>query len=297
VRSGCAQSVKWGLEIAAIGISDVKNHTGFHYHAAQTILEEGKNQMDFYITLLQSYSTELRKLSKYIVADAFFAKSIFINAMTEADLQVITRLRDDAALWYLYNGPKRIGRGRPTKYAGKIKLKNLDKEHFTLVETTHKHNAYEAIVFSKTFKRALKVLIVHNLKVDGSIKNCKTFACTDTTLNGLKIWEYYRLRFQQEFLFRDGKQFTGLNHCQSRKKERLAFQFNFSLTILSIAKVVHWLTVPISNRPSFSIQDIKTQYFNEHLLDKFIFGLGINPETVKYSDNYRNLINYTKIAA
>jgi hypothetical protein len=215
----------------------------------------------------------------------------------EVDLQVITRLRDDAALWYLYNGLKRQGRGRPTKYAGKVKLKDLDKEHFTLVESSDKKQAYEAIVFSKTFKRTLKVLVVHNIKTDGSIKNHKIFACTDITLSGLKIWQYYKLRFQQEFLFRDGKQFTGLNHCQSRKKERLAFQFNFSLTIISIAKVVHWLSIPFGNRPAFSIQDIKAQYFNEHLLDKFIFGLGINPETVKNSDNYQNLINYTKIAA
>lgn len=185
--SGCAQSVKWGLEIAAISISDIKNHTAFHYIAAQTILVEGQSQMDFYISLLQSYATDLRKLSKYIVVDAFFAKSGFINAMIEIDLQVITRLRDDAALWYLYSGPKRQGRGRPTKYAGKVKLKDLDKEHFTLVESNGSHQAYEAIVFSKTFKKTLKILVVHNLKTDGTIKNHKTFACTDTTLSGLKI--------------------------------------------------------------------------------------------------------------
>lgn len=257
--SGCAQSVKWGLEIAVIGISDVKNHTAFHYCAAQTILSEGQSQMDFYITLIQLYATDLRKLSKYIVVDAFFAKNSFVNAMLKVDLQVITRLRDDAALWYLYNGPKREGRGRPTKYAGKVKLRELNTQYFALIESTDNHHAYEAIVFSKSFKRTLKVVVVHNIKADGSIKNCKTFACTDMTLNGLKIWQYYKLRFQQEFLFRDGKQFTGLNHCQSRKKERLAFQFNFSLTVLSIAKITHWLRLPGDNRPSFSIQDIKWQ--------------------------------------
>jgi Transposase DDE domain len=295
--SGCAQSLKWGLEIAAIGIVDVKNHTAFHYHATQTILEEGQSHMSFYISLLQSYATDLRKLSKYIVVDAFFAKSEFIQAMLAADLEVITRLRNDAALWYLYKGLKRTGRGRPTKYAGKVKLKDPDKDHFTLIESTTSHKAYEAVVFSKTFKRSLKVVLIHNYKDEASIKNCKVFASTDTTLDGLKIWQYYKLRFQHEFLFRDGKQFTGLNHCQSRKKERLSFQFNFSLTILSIAKVAHWLNVPIDIRPAFSIQDIKSQYFNEHLLDKFIFGLGICPQTVKNSDNYRNLIKYTKIAA
>ena len=295
--SGCAKSLKWGLEIAAIGISDVKNHTAFHYQAASTILADGQSQMDFYISLLESYSTDLKKLSKYIVVDAFFAKISFINAMLNVDLQVITRLRDDAALWYLYKGEKRKGRGRPTKYDGKIIPKNLNENHFALVEQTPKHKAYEAVVFSKTFKKTLKVLIVQNIQAEENIKNCKIFASTDITLSGLKIWQYYKVRFQQEFLFRDGKQFTGLNHCQSRKKERLAFQFNFSLTILSIAKVVHWLSIPSGNRPAFSIQDIKTQYFNEHLLNKFILGLGICPQTVKNSDNYRNLINYSKIAA
>jgi hypothetical protein len=305
----CAQSLKWGLEIAAIGMADVKNHTAFHYHAAQTILGEGQSQMEFYIALLQSYAKDLRKLSKYLVVDAFFAKTSFLDAMTKAHLQVITRLRDDAALWYVYKGEKKKGRGRPARYAGKVKLKDLDKAYFTLLEQSPKHRAYEAtertggVVWSKTFKRSLKVLVVHTLKGEDalnsgeSIKTCKVFASTDLDLSGLKIWQYYKIRFQQEFLFREGKQFTGLNDCQSRQKERLGFQFNLSLTLLSIAKVVHWLSIPIEKRRAFSIQDIKTHYFNEHLLNKFIVGLGICPETVKNSDNYRNLINYTKIAA
>lgn len=215
--------MKWGLEIATIGISDVKNHTAFHYHAAQTILAEGQSQMDFYILLLKSYSTDLRKLSKFIVVDAFFAKSSFIDAMLSVDLQVVTRLRNDSALWYLYKGEKRKGRGRPIKYDGKVKPKDLNENHFVLVEQTPKHRAYEAIVFSKTFKKTLKVLIVQNIQSDESIKSCKIFACTDTSLSGLKIWQYYKIRFQQEFLFRDGKQFTGLTQCQSRNKERLSF--------------------------------------------------------------------------
>lgn len=295
--SGCAQSMKWGLEIASLAIGDVKNHTAFHYYATQTITKEGQSQMAFYISYIKQYVSELRKLSKYIVVDAFFAKHDFISQITGQELQVITRLRDDAALWYLYEGSKKQGRGRPVKYAGKVAVQNPNLQHFTLVEATPTHKAYEAVVFSKSLKIKLKVVLVHNLKNDGSLKNCKVFACTDITLAGCSIWQYYKLRFQQEFLFRDGKQFTGLTHGQSRQKERLLFQFNFSLSILSIAKVVHWLSKPVDQRAAFSIQDIKTQYFNEHLLNKFIIGLGICPETAKNSDNYRNLINYTKIAA
>ena len=295
--SGCAQSLKWGLEISALAIGDVTNHTAFHYHATQTIIKEGQSQMQFYIAYISEHTKSLKKLSQYVVVDAFFAKYDFIDAIRKDDLQVITRLRDDAALWYLYDGLKKKTRGRPTKYAGKVSLKSPDIQYFTVVETTNSHVAYEAVVYSKSLKISLKILLVHNLKQDGSIKNCKVFACTDTTLEGKKVWQYYKPRFQQEFLFRDGKQFTGLTHCQSRQQERLHFHFNFSLTILSIAKVVHWLSIPIDKRLTFSIQDIKTQYFNEHLLDKFIIGMGICPETAKKSINYQNLINYTKIAA
>jgi hypothetical protein len=289
--------MKWGLEIASLAIGDVKNHTSFHYYATQTIIKEGQSQMAFYISYIKQYVSELRKLSNYIVVDAFFAKHDFISQITSQELHVITRLRDDAALWYLYEGPKKQGRGRPVKYAGKVCIQSPNLQHFTLLEETPTHKAYEAVVFSKSLKIKLKAVLIHNLKNDGSLKNCKVLACTDITLAGCKVWKYYKLRFQQEFLFRDGKQFTGLTHCQSRQKERLLFQFNFSLSILSIAKVAHWLDRSLEKRGAFSIQDIKTHYFNEHLLDKFIIGLGICPETTKNSDNYRNLITYTKIAA
>lgn len=253
--------------------------------------------MEYYTSLLVSQATQLLLLSNYVVVDAYFAKYNFVNELNNNKLNVITRLRDDAALWYLYQGKATKKRGRPTKYDGKVNLKDLDMRHFSCFEVCKSHKAFEAVVFSKSLKRSLKVVVVHNLKDQNTIKSVKIFACTDTSLEGFKVWKYYKLRFQQEFLFRDGKQFLGLNHCQSRQKDRLCFHFNFCLTMISIAKVIHWLSIPIQLRPPFSIQDIKTQYVNEHLLDKFIIGLGICSETTKKSDNYRNLINYSKIAA
>lgn len=141
-------------------------------------------------------------------------------------------------------------------------------------------------MFSKPLKIKRKVVQVYNLKVDSSIKNCKIFASIDPLLVGSKVWQYYKLRFQQEFLFRDGKQFTGLIHCQSRQKERLLFQFNFSLTILSITKIVNWLSKAAEDRFAFSIQGIRgnismNRVGSPDLLNKCIVGLGICPETTK----------------
>ena len=152
--------------------------------------------MQFYIAYIREHTKSLKELSQYVVVDAFFAKHEFIDAIREDDLHVITRLRDDAALWYLYDGPKKKTRGRPRKYAGKVSLRNPDIQCFTLIETTDNHIAYEAVLYSKSLKMSLKILLVHNLKQDGSIKNCKVFACTNTALEGQKVWQYYKLRFQ-----------------------------------------------------------------------------------------------------
>ncbi|PWK16764.1 hypothetical protein LV89_04787, partial [Arcicella aurantiaca] len=100
-----------------------------------------------------------------------------------------------------------------------------------------------------------------------------------------------------EFIYRDAKQHLGLNHCQSTQKERLDFHHNFSLTMLSLAKITNWLNKPTDSRKAFSIYDIKTQYFNERFLNKFFSVFGISPEQQINNPNVNSLRNYAKIAA
>lgn len=289
--SRCAQSVKRGQEVCCVALAHVENHTFWHYHAVQTTLKSEQSLMDFYVHQLVAQAPHLLRLSRYLAVDAYFAKINFVHARAAQGLLVITRLRQDAALWYPYLGPRRKGPGRPIKYAEKVKLKELDSQYFPCFDRQEYHAAYEAVLHSKSLKRLLRVVVVHYFDAQGAIKSVRIFACTDSQLAGAKLWQYYRLRFQQEFLFRDAngvarRQFLGLAHCQSRQKARMGFRYNFCLTVPSRAKIVHWLSVPESHRGAFSIQDIKTQHFNEHLLDKFISGLGICPKTLKNSANY-----------
>src|SRR5690554_2787343 len=93
---------------------------------------------------------------------------------------------------------------------------------------------------------------------------------TDLELSADKILQYYQTRFQIEFLYRDGKQHTGLNDSQARSKNKLNFHFNMSLTVINIAKVTHWLPIPKDQRNSFSMADVKTQYYNKLLMKRFL---------------------------
>ncbi|MCD9459870.1 transposase [Marinibactrum halimedae] len=47
---------------------------------------------------------------------------------------------------------------------------------------------------------------------------------TDIRLDAMKIIQYYKARFQIEFLFHDAKQHTGLVDCQSRKKKQFTLR-------------------------------------------------------------------------
>ena len=55
---------------------------------------------------------------------------------------------------------------------------------------------------------------------------------TDIHMGASDILDFYKARFQIEFIFRDAKQFTGLTDCQARDFTKLDFHFNASLMAL-----------------------------------------------------------------
>lgn len=295
--SGCRQQVSRGIELAGLAIVDVKNHSSFHYYATQTILLEGQDLLAYYADLLVKDAFNLLSVSKYVAVDAYFSKKPFIDSVSQAGLHLVTRMRNDAVMYYAYTGPQRTGRGRKRQFAGKIDTGKLDLSQFRACLKEDTWTAFEGLAYAKSLKRWVKTVIVQHYKADGGIKNCKIFIATDLTITGADLYLYYHLRFQIEFVYRDAKQHLGLTHCQSTQQQRLNFHHNFALTVLSLVKVAHWLTQPLDNRKPFSIQDIKAQYFNERFLNLFFNVFGICPEHQENNPKIATLTNYAKIAA
>jgi IS4 transposase len=74
---------------------------------------------------------------------------------------------------------------------------------------------------------------------------------TDPDLSPDKILLYYKQRFQIEFLFRDAKNYAGLENCQARSVNKINFHVNASLTTVSLAKALHYLSIPAAERELF----------------------------------------------
>src|SRR5690625_364390 len=141
--SGVAGQSKWGLEIGGLAAVDIENHTAFHLDAVQTIgLKEQESLPQYYSRIILERKEALQELSKVLVADAYFSKKSFIHPLVSNGFKVISRLRDDAHLMYLYTGEQSKGRGRPKKYDGKIDMKNLDEDKMTKVSELPEEKIY-----------------------------------------------------------------------------------------------------------------------------------------------------------
>ncbi len=296
--SGCAGQAKWGLEIGGLAAIDMDNHTAFHLEAVQTLIGDKKeiSLTDWYANVIKERCETLCSISKYLVADAWLSKKPFVDQVMAIGMHLLSRLRDDADLKYLFLGPATGEKGRPKKYAGKIDIANIDTDYFELVEQNPQARVYSAIVYSKSLKRNIRLVhITYTSNKDKQTR--KLYFCTDTEMGPLDILDCYRSRFQIEFLYRDGKQYAGLIDSQARDENKLHFHFNASLTAINIAKVEHWLNIPKGVRKPFSMADIKTMNHNRLLLQRFIDVFGINPHSAKNRNYVNELIYYGTIAA
>jgi len=299
--SGCLGRATGGIEIGGLGIIDLTHNTAFSLEAIQTpspkeLKAKGISLVDYYAQLIIDRSKEIRKISKYLAVDGYFAKIKYIDPIkTSTDLEIICKLRQDANLKYLYNGPKRKGRGRPKKHDGKVDTKNIDKRRFKEIFRDETVILFQAIVWSVSLKRNINVVYAEFLDEGQPTTRYALLFSTDLELDGISIYKFYKARFQIEFLFRDAKQYTGLTHCQARSENKLYFHFNMALTTVGLAKAAHYLDK--EKDKSFSLADIKTSYFNELMLNLFLSNFQIDTELRKNKEAINRILEFGKIAA
>ena len=298
--SGVAKAAKWGLDIYGFGVVDIVNNTALHLNAwqipsAAELVAKGLNLLTYYASLVTENSKKFKEFSDYIVADAYFSRKPFVDKILSSGLHLISRLRDDSVLRYKYYGEPTGKQGRPKEFYGKVDVKNLNTNYFSLDLSTEEIKIYSAIVNSKAFKMDIKLAVAIFFK-DGKEVARKLYFSTDLEQEGGKIVCYYRSRFQIEFLYRDAKQFTGLTSCQARSKNKLDFHFNAALTVVILAKQ-DWLSNKKTTRKPFSMADYKTLYNNTLILERFMCRFAINPNTAKNQKIVKELLDYGKIAA
>ncbi|MBP7269205.1 MAG: transposase [Bacteroidia bacterium] len=281
-----------GIELSTIALIHLDLNQGFAVSAKQTdgSRKAPSSRMKQYIRHLIGEVRVITRYTRYIAADGFYAKSAFIQAVLASKLHLVSKLRQDANLRYLYSGKKENPKDRRRKFDGKFQINNLSKLNFVGKEQGYR--IYQQIVYSIRFKRNIQIVLV----TDGRDKYDLIFT-TDLELAPQKVVAYYRSRFQIELLFRDAKQHLGFTHCQSRKKESLDFHYNASLLAINLAKIDILTSGGFKANTCISIDDYKRKSFNRHFLNLVIENLAPKFDLKILPQNIKNLINYGSMAA
>ena len=297
-RSGVRQKALRGLEIGCLAFVDVENATAMHGIAEQrpspkNLQATGKTLINHYVSIIEKHIKDILSLSRYLAVDAYFMKKDFIKPLLKQGLHIITKARGDANLRYLYKGKQKGGKGRPKKYDGKVNIAAIDKRRIKCCYQDKDKQVYAAIVYCVQLKQTvLAAFVYYGLKEQPEI-----IIGTDIQMDAMVMCKYYGLRFQVEFLIRDAKQYTGLEDCQARDKQKLDTHFNIAMTVVSVAKAAYYLSVPAEQRDGFSMADIKMLHMNQLITKRIFSNLAVDMSCRKIKRIYNQCLNFGRLRA
>jgi len=196
---------------------------------------------------------------KYLALDGHFGNYPAAWMVLQTGLQLISKLRHDAGLYLPFSGQK-SKRGPHPKYGEKIDYDHLPAEYLkqTSIEDGMRTDVYQTKLWNKEFPILLNVVIIHKTILKTQAVAHVILFSTDLDLPFDKLIEYYKLRFQIEFNFRDAKQYWGLEDFMNIEQTPVTNAANLSLLMVSLSQVL--LEGFRSNDPAFSVLDLKAHY-------------------------------------
>jgi hypothetical protein len=198
---------------------------------------------------------------EHFVFDGAFGNNDAVQMVRQIGLHLISKLRHDSALYLPYHGPY-SGRGPRKKYGDKINYQDIPeiylKESSTDKDQHIETKIYQMQVWHKKFSDLLNVVIIvkTNLKTN-KVAHVVLFS-SDLDLPYELVIDYYRLRFQIEFNFRDAKQHWGLEDFMVVNETPVYNSANLAMFMVNVSQAlmrpmrVQW--------PELSVNDLKTWF-------------------------------------
>jgi putative transposase len=195
----------------------------------------------------------------YFIFDGELGHHDALQMVRQVELHLISKLRHNSALYIPYEGPY-SGRGPHRKYGQKLDYHNMPSECLksTSIAKEIKTQIYQMPLWHKKFVDLLNIVVI----VKTNLKTKKTahvvLFSSDLSLGFESLIDYYRLRFQLEFNFRDAKQFWGLEDFMSVKERPVYNSANLAMFMVNVAQT---LIRPVREQwPAFSVNDLKAWF-------------------------------------
>jgi len=192
----------------------------------------------------------------YLALDGHFGNHNAYQMVRQVGLHLVSKLRSDAALYFPYDGPQ-PKRGPRRKYGAKVDYRHLPERYLkqTTVEDDIETRVYQATLLHKEFSQPLNVVIIVKTNLKTRAWAHVVLFSSDWELAWDKMIDYYSLRFQLEFNFRDAKQYWGLEDFMNIRETAVSNAANLSLFMVNVSYCLRRDLRP--GEAEFSVLDLK----------------------------------------
>ena len=232
----------------------------------------------------------------YLTLDGHFGNHPALSMVRQCGLHLISKLRCDAALYLPYDGPYQ-GHGPHRKYGDRLDYRHLPDAY--LKETTTadpiETRIYQMQCLHKEFSQPLNVAIIVKVNLQTQAWAHVILFSSDLELAYDKLIDYYRLRFQIEFNFRDAKQYWGLEDFMNISETAVTNAANLSLFMVNVSQ--HLLGDLRLTDPDCSVLDLKALYRGAKYVTEAIKMLPQKPEPVLLAHIFTRLTALGRIHA
>jgi putative transposase len=248
-----------------------------HSKAPITLTPELGRITGMLTTLLQRIATVLSVT--YLVLDGHFGNHNALHMARQCGLHLISKLRCDAALYFPYVGPY-AGRGPRRKYGDKVDYDNLPVPYCkeTIVEGHMKTQVYQMQLLHKEFAQPLNVVIIAKTNLRTQARAHVVLFSSDFDLAYAPLVDYYGLRFQIEFNFRDAKQYWGLEDFMNVTPTGVTNAANLALFMVNVASCLR--ADGQARDPDYSVLDLKADCRGSKYVEETIKLLPEKPEPI-----------------
>lgn len=224
----------------------------------------------------------------YVALDGHFGNHHALHMVRQCQLHLISKLRSDAALYLPYAGPP-PKRGPHRKYGAKLDYRNLPAA--LLQQTTVKDGietrVYQATLLHTEFSQPLNVVILVKTNLRTQAWAHVILFSSDLALRWAMLIDYYSLRFQIEFNFRDAKQYWGLEDFMNVTQTAVTNAASLSLFMVNVSYRLCQNLCP--QDAAFSVLDLKAAFRGYKYLTETIKMLPQKPDANLVSDLFRQI--------
>ena len=230
----------------------------------------------------------------HIALDGHFGNNNALQMVLQCKLDLISKLRSDAALYFLYDGTQK-NKGPRRKYGSKIIYRNIPDKYLLNRKTKDsiQTSIYQSNMLHKSFAQTLNVVIITKINLKTGVFAHVILFSSDLELSSEKIIDYYSLRFQIEFNFRDAKQFWGLEDFMNIKEVPLTNALNLSLFMANLSQVL--LREFKHTNPESGILDLKAYFRAAKYFEETIKMLPQKPEPILFEQIFGRLTSFSSI--